>query len=136
LGNFSSDINSLYKLEFICFSRRLPGILSDRNATGCGGEGSRLAQAKEAGMRVSLMSRLAAVAALAGSLAAPLAVRAQDHNIPVMTLRAALQLPPDRLPTIFRSPNPYQHEPYNIHRTDGLSRNPDDCMRWGCIDHR
>jgi hypothetical protein len=53
-----------------------------------------------------------------------------------MTLRAALKLPPDQLPTVFRSPNPYQHEPYNIHRTDGLSRNPDDCMRWGCIDHR
>ena len=71
-----------------------------------------------------------------GFLAAPVAVRAQDQNIPVMTLRAALQLPPDRLPTVFRSPNPYQHEPYNVHRTDGLSRNPDDCMRWGCIDHR
>jgi hypothetical protein len=53
-----------------------------------------------------------------------------------MTLRAALQLPPDKLPVEFRSPNPYQHDPYNIHRTDGLSRNPDDCMRWGCIDRR
>jgi hypothetical protein len=87
-------------------------------------------------MRISLMSRLAVAAAVAGSLAAPVAVRAEDQNIPVMTLRAALQLPPDKLPTVFRSPNPYQHEPYNIHRTDGLSRNPDDCMRWGCIDHR
>ena len=87
-------------------------------------------------MRISLMSRLAIAAAVASSLAAPLAVRAGDQNIPVMTLRAALQLPPNKLPTVFRSPNPYQHEPYNIHRTDGLSRNPDDCMRWGCIDHR
>jgi hypothetical protein len=87
-------------------------------------------------MRVSRMSRLAVAAALACSLSAPAAVRAGDQNVPVMTLRAALQLPPDRLPTMFRSPNPYQHEPYNIHRTDGLSRNPDDCMRWGCIDHR
>ena len=87
-------------------------------------------------MRISLMSRLAIAAAVASSLAAPLAVRAGDQNIPVMTLRAALQLPPDKLPTVFRSPNPYQHEPYNIHRTDGLSRNPDDCTRWGCIDHR
>jgi hypothetical protein len=25
---------------------------------------------------------------------------------------------------------------YNIHRTGGLSRNRDDCMRWGCIDRR
>ena len=83
-------------------------------------------------MRVSLVSGLA----IAAALAAPVTVRAEDQNIPVMTLRAALRLPPDKLPTEFRSPNPYQHEPYNIHRTDGLSRNPDDCMRWGCIDHR
>ena len=87
-------------------------------------------------MRSLLMSGLVVAAALAGSLAAPVAGRAEDQGIPVMTLRAALQLPPDKLPTVFRSPNPYQHEPYNIHRTDGLSRNPDDCMRWGCIDHR
>ena len=87
-------------------------------------------------MRVSLKIRLACAAALAGSLAAPVGVRAEDQSIPVMTLRAALRLPPDKLPTVFRSPNPYQHEPYNIHRTDGLSRNPDDCMRWGCIDRR
>ena len=86
-------------------------------------------------MRLSLLSRLVGAAALAGSLAARCRGR-QDQNIPVMTLRAALKLPPDQLPTMFRSPNPYQHEPYNIHRTDGLSRNPDDCMRWGCIDHR
>ena len=88
-------------------------------------------------MRLSLETRLLIVAALAGSLAVPVAVRAQDdRGIPVMTLRAALQLPPSQLPTMFRSPNPYQHYPYNVHRTDGLSRNPDDCMRWGCIDHR
>jgi hypothetical protein len=88
-------------------------------------------------MMLSLMSRLAFAAALAGSLAAPAVVRAQDgQGIPVMTLRAALQLPPGQVPKVFKSPNPYQTYPYNIHRTDGLSRNPDDCMRWGCIDHR
>ena len=87
-------------------------------------------------MRLSLKTRLMFVAALADLLAAPIAVRAQDSNIPVMTLRAALQLPPGQLPKVFISPNPYQHYPYNVHRTDGLSRNPDDCMRWGCIDHR
>src|ERR1700677_2293161 len=90
---------------------------------------------EQARMRISPLSRLAVAAVLAGSLA-PVAVRAQDKDIPVMTLRAALKLPPDKLPIMFRSPNPYQHEPYNIHRTDGLSRNPDDCMRWGCIGHR
>jgi hypothetical protein len=82
------------------------------------------------------MSRLVGAAALASWLALPVAAHAEDQTIPVMTLRAALKLPPGQLPTMFRSPNPYQHEPYNIHRTDGLSRNPDDCMRWGCIDHR
>jgi hypothetical protein len=87
-------------------------------------------------MRFSLMSRLALAAALAVSTAAPIVARAQDQNIPVMTLRAALKLPPDKVPTVFKSPNPYQHYPYNIHRTDGLSRNPDDCTRWGCIDNR
>ena len=87
-------------------------------------------------MRLSLISRLAFVAALMGSLAAPVAVRGQDdQRIPVMTLRAALQLPPSQLPRVFISPNPYQHEPHSIHRTDGLSR-PDDCIRWGCIDRR
>ena len=88
-------------------------------------------------MRPSLIVKLAFAAALASSLAAPVAVRAQnDQGIPVMTLRAALQLPPGQLPKVFKSPNPYQHYPYNIHRTDGLSRNPDDCVRWGCIDNR
>ena len=88
-------------------------------------------------MRSSLLGKLAFAAALAGSLAAPVAVcAAQDQGIPVLTLRAALQLPPSQLPRVFRSPNPYQYYPYNIHETDGLSRNPDDCMRWGCIDHR
>jgi len=87
-------------------------------------------------MRPSLIVKLTFAVALAGSLAAPVALRAQDQNVPVMTLRAALKLPPDQLPKVFISPNSYQHYPYNVHRTDGLSRNPDDCMRWGCIDHR
>lgn len=87
-------------------------------------------------MRLSLISRLALAAVIACSLTTPVVVRAQGQAIPVMTLRAALQLPPDKLPTVFRSPNPYQHYPYNIHRTDGLSRNPEDCTRWGCIDNR
>jgi hypothetical protein len=35
--------------------------------------------------------------------------------------------------TIFprRGPSPY---PLNDHETDGLSRNPDDCLKYGCID--
>jgi hypothetical protein len=28
-----------------------------------------------------------------------------------------------------------QSNPFSDHRTDGLSRNPDDCLRYGCIDN-
>ena len=71
-----------------------------------------------------------------GSLAASVPVSAAQDNIPTLTLEAASRLPPDRLPRMFRDPDPYSYSPYNIHETDGLSRNPDDCLRWGCIDHR
>ena len=30
-----------------------------------------------------------------------------------------------------RGPRPY---PFNTHETDGLSRNPNDCVKYGCID--
>jgi hypothetical protein len=36
-------------------------------------------------------------------------------------------------PTTFPSARP-QPYPYNFHETDGLSRNPNDCVVWGCID--
>jgi hypothetical protein len=39
---------------------------------------------------------------------------------------------PER-PTVFPSARP-QPYPYNFHETDGLSRNPNDCAVWGCID--
>lgn len=39
---------------------------------------------------------------------------------------------PER-PTIFPSDRP-QPYPYNFHETDGLSRNPNDCAVWGCVD--
>jgi hypothetical protein len=47
----------------------------------------------------------------------------------VAALRAAV---PER-PTVFPSARP-QPYPYNFHETDGLSRNPNDCVVWGCID--
>lgn len=83
-------------------------------------------------MSLSLISRLMFAAAFACSLAAPVVAARAQSGIPVMSVMAAEQLPPSQRPVEFRSPNP----PYNIHRTDGFSRNPDDCMRWGCIDHR
>jgi hypothetical protein len=44
-------------------------------------------------------------------------------------MRAAAPEPPTVFPS--RRPQPY---PYNFHETDGLSRNPNDCVVWGCID--
>jgi hypothetical protein len=79
----------------------------------------------------STVLRLALAVALAGAAAG---CNTQEQNIPVLTAEAASKLPPDKLPRIFRDPtSPYGY-PYNIHETDGLSRNPDDCNKWGCID--
>jgi hypothetical protein len=47
----------------------------------------------------------------------------------IAAMRAAV---PER-PTVFPSARP-QPYPYNYHETDGLSRNPNDCVVWGCID--
>jgi len=45
----------------------------------------------------------------------------------------AMQATVQQRPTIFPSARP-QPYPYNFHETDGLSRNPNDCVVWGCID--
>ncbi len=80
-------------------------------------------------MRPSIFLRLALAAMLAGLLGG-----CQSQNIPNLTAEAASKLPPNKLPRIFRDPsNPYGY-PYNVHETDGLSRNPDDCVKWGCVD--
>jgi hypothetical protein len=73
--------------------------------------------------------------ALGAALACCLAgCQTERRNLPQMTLQQALQLPPGQVPRIFMDPtNPYGY-PYNVHQTDGLSRNPDDCIRWGCVD--
>jgi hypothetical protein len=82
-------------------------------------------------MRQNTVRRLVLAAALAASLGA---CQTERQSIPNLTLAAALKLPPDKLPKIFRDPtNPYGY-PYDVHETDGLSRNPDDCSRWGCVD--
>jgi hypothetical protein len=81
-------------------------------------------------MRPSIVCRVALAAALAGLVGG---CNTERRNIPDLTMAAALKLPPDKLPRIFRDPsNPYGY-PYNIHETDGLSRNPNDCARWGCV---
>jgi hypothetical protein len=82
-------------------------------------------------MRRMILRRLALAVALAGLAAG---CNTEPRNIPLITAQAANQLPASQLPRIFRDPtNPYGY-PYNIHETDGLSRNPDDCAKWGCID--
>jgi hypothetical protein len=82
-------------------------------------------------MKRSLCLQIVLGMALAGSVAG---CQTERRNIPVMTIQQANQLPASQVPRIFRDPsNPYGY-PYNIHETDGLSRNPDDCIRWGCID--
>ena len=73
--------------------------------------------------------------ALALAVAAPVAgCETQSQRIPEITARAASQLPASQLPRVFKDPDPLVAYPYNIHETDGLSRNPDDCARWGCVD--
>lgn len=47
---------------------------------------------------------------------------------------AAMRAPVPERPTVFPSARP-QPYPYNLHETDGLSRNPNDCAVWGCIDN-
>ena len=82
-------------------------------------------------MNQSICLRIALCAALGCTVAG---CQSERRDIPLMTLQQANRLPPSQVPTIFKDPtNPYGY-PFNIHQTDGLSRNPDDCVRWGCVD--
>jgi hypothetical protein len=82
-------------------------------------------------MRASTVRCLALATALGASVSGCDTTRQQ---IPTLTAEAASRLPPSQLPRIYKDPNPLIPYPYNIHETDGLSRNPDDCAKWGCID--
>jgi hypothetical protein len=86
--------------------------------------------AQEVRMRGSIVRQLVLMAALAGAVAG---CNTQRQQIPTISAEAAAQLPASKLPRIFRDPNPLLAYPYNIHETDGLSPNPDDCARWGCV---
>jgi hypothetical protein len=88
-------------------------------------------EARETPVTRSICLRIALGAALAGSVAG---CQSEGRALPQMTAQAASQLPASQVPKIFIDPsNPYGY-PYNVHETDGLSRNPDDCVKWGCID--
>ena len=82
-------------------------------------------------MRESNIRRIALAVALAGPVAG---CETEAQRIPTITAQAASQLPASQLPRVFKDPDPLVAYPYNIHETDGLSRNPDDCARWGCVD--
>ena len=82
-------------------------------------------------MRVLDVRWLAAAVALAYPVSSCLA---QGRRIPTIPLQVSAVLPASQLPRVFKDANPLVPYPYNIHETDGLSRNPDDCVRWGCID--
>jgi hypothetical protein len=70
-----------------------------------------------------------ATAALSQSIGVPAAHASRVAHQHLADIRAAV---PQR-PTVFPSARP-QPYPYNFHETDGLSRNPNDCAVWGCID--
>lgn len=70
------------------------------------------------------------------TLAAALAgCQSERAAIPVMSVSQYEALAAAQRPTEFRNSDPRLAYPYNIHETDGLSRNPDDCVRWGCVDN-
>ena len=82
-------------------------------------------------MTVSKIRRLALAVALAALVAG---CETEGQRLPTITAQAASQLPASQLPRVFKDPDPLVAYPYNIHETDGLSRNPDDCAKWGCVD--
>ena len=67
-----------------------------------------------------------------GGLRRSMSNRAPKHSRP--HAGAGPSSTADKLPKIFRDPTNQYGYPYNVHETDGLSRNPDDCARWGCVD--
>jgi hypothetical protein len=79
------------------------------------------------GIGLRLASAIALGAALAGC-------QTERGPLPVMSVTQWEGLPPGQKPIVFRDPDPRLAYPYNIHETDGLSRNPDDCAHWGCVD--
>ena len=84
----------------------------------------------------SILSPLAVGIVLAGALAAYPAVGASKPFPSYRTIHHssveahAPTLPPQ---PEFAAARPWPY-PYNTHATDGLSRDPDDCASYGCVD--
>jgi hypothetical protein len=71
-----------------------------------------------------------ATAALSQYAGVPAAHASRVAHRNLADMRAAMP----NTSTVFPSSRP-QPYPYNFHETDGLSRNPNDCAVWGCIDN-
>jgi hypothetical protein len=77
-------------------------------------------------MSHSLIRALALGVALAAATTA-----CQRQPIPTLTQAQLSHMLPSQSPTVYRDAEP----PYEVHETDGLSRNRNDCVKWGCIDN-
>jgi hypothetical protein len=90
-------------------------------------------------MTKGVIASMALAALCAGSMQASATLSHQYGNRVVRHWRvahqnlAALRAAVPERPTVFPSARP-QPYPCNFHETDGLSRNPNDCVVWGCID--
>jgi hypothetical protein len=82
-------------------------------------------------MKRRIDPKIALAVALAGSIAG---CQTTSQNLPRLTMQQVNQMPASQVPTRFIDPSNQYGYPYNVHETDGLSRNPDDCSRWGCVD--
>jgi hypothetical protein len=88
-----------------------------------------------------IIAAMALTLLCAGSMEASAAI-SQTHSDRVMhhtrhvapQHMAAMRAAAPERPTVFPSAWPRAY-PYNLHETDGLSRNPNDCAVWGCIDN-
>ncbi len=87
-------------------------------------------------MKRSILPPLALGIVLAGALAAYPAAGATKpaHRHSTIHHRSVAAHATALAPrSVFATATPWPY-PYSTHETDGLSRNPDDCARYGCID--
>ena len=68
-----------------------------------------------------------------GALQSPYGGRVAHHVFRADQNMARMRAAVPQQATVFPSARPLPY-PYNYHETDGLSRNPNDCAVWGCID--
>jgi hypothetical protein len=82
---------------------------------------------------VSIAIACAISVSASAAVPAPINGRVRHHPHPANPNAAAFRAAVPERPTVFPStwPHPY---PYNYHETDGLSRNPNDCVVWGCLE--